>query len=47
MYQEFEASLPGFERHVIDTSGLTPEQTCALAESAEAEGRLRLSEPLR
>lgn len=45
MYHEFEASTSGFERHVINSGGLTTEKTLSVAETAEADGRLRLYEP--
>lgn len=45
MYDEFAESVAGFERHVIGGQEFTPERTLELAESARAEGRLRLSQP--
>ena len=45
MYGEFESSIHGFERHVVNNGGLTPEQTLSVVETMKAEGRLRLSEP--
>jgi cytidylate kinase len=43
MYREFERSIAGFERHVLDTGGMTPEDTLSAAEAAAAEGHLRLA----
>jgi hypothetical protein len=42
MYREFERSLAGFERHVMNTAGMTPKETVSATEAAAAEGRLRL-----
>jgi chloramphenicol 3-O-phosphotransferase len=43
MYREFASTLSGLERHVIDPTGLRPDETADAIELAAAEGRLRLT----
>jgi predicted kinase len=43
MYREFATALPGFERHVIDPSGLTAMQTADAVLLARDRGDLRLT----
>jgi hypothetical protein len=43
MYREFASSLSGLERHVVDPTGLRPEDIADAVEVAALEGRLRLT----
>jgi hypothetical protein len=43
MYREFATALPGFERHVIDPTGLTPTRTADAVTLARDRGDLRLT----
>ena len=45
MYQEFTSSLQGFERHVIDPTGLTPDGIAEAVEHSRHDRRLRLPSP--
>jgi len=45
MYQEFMSTLQGFERHVMDPTGLTPDGLVEAVERSRHEGRLRLPSP--
>jgi len=42
MYQDFESARSGFERHVLDSTGLTPAQVAEEIRDATASGRFRL-----
>ena len=43
MYREFASTLAGFERHIIDPAGQTPQATASAIAVARQDGQLRLS----